>query len=148
MSEEVKIRLSSKRTVLSMLLILVLFLIIIPVIGFRQYKMPFEYMTVVADSIILVVFGFFIYLFIHVCTAEIVGKRLLLHKLLGRKKEYAFAEIGKVSSFTMWGTKYVLVKVKDESQRLETFIILNGRNAPYGADHDAEAVIRSLMAAD
>lgn len=144
MSEN-EIRLSSKWTILSMLAILLLFIVGLPLIWFRQQSMRLEFMVVLSDLIVLVLFGFFVYLFVNVCTATIVGNKLFLRKLVGIKKEFSFSQVVKVSSITMRATKYIFVKVRNEAGRLENFIILNPVYMIPEKNKDAEKVLNSYL---
>ena len=60
--------------------------------------------------------------------AEVRSEKLILRRLFGKEKQFIFSDIMDVSSFQLSRTNFVTIKIKNEFDKVEKFIIMNSKS--------------------
>lgn len=97
-----------------------------------------------APIFLMVLIGFVIYQFIYVCTAKVIGDKLVLKKKFRPAKVYNFHAIEYPISFQLKTTKYIMVEMQNEDGKLEKYIIVNSNALLSFENKDAEQTLIDL----
>lgn len=141
-------RFSSKYTTANVYIsvFVVLFMLLVVWILARAGEFEMRWNTFLGIIIFLVLVFCLVYQALYICTASVVGDKLILKKMFRKEKVYEFSKIHSISSFRLKRNKYTLFKVKNKDYTDERFLILNtypifGTSCKY----DAEEVLYNLQ---
>jgi hypothetical protein len=88
--------------------------------------------------------GFAIYLFLYGCEAKIIGDEIVLKKEFRPAKSYSFDKIGKIKSFRLKTTKFVIVEMQNDNNTTEKYVIMNAKSSLAFEDKDAEEILKNI----
>ena len=136
MSNYQEIKLSSKCTILVLLMV--------PVLIYSTKEQEFHFGMVIGGVLFIALIGFIIYLFAYLSDARVIGDEIVLKKKFRPSKSYSFDKIGYPSSFKIKRSKYTTVTMTNEDKKLEKYLILNSTSILSFENKDAEQTLINL----
>ena len=113
-------------------------------------RQNFNHGTIMAIQVFLFLFplsitAFFINRLIFACDAKIIQDKLILTKQFRSSKSYTFDKIERISSSRSWNVKHITVKMRNDDNSLEKFVIINHRSFFSSKNRDPERILRELQ---
>lgn len=144
MNNQKEIKLSSNWTNIGLYGGSVLVLLMIPILIFVVKEQEFHFGMVIGGIVFVSMVGFLIYQFLYVCDAKIIGDKIVLKKKFKPSKTYSFDKIGYPESFQLKRTKYITVKMKNDDNTVEKYLIINSKSLLSFENKDAEQTLINL----
>jgi hypothetical protein len=144
MTEQEEKKLSSNWTTVALYGSILIILVFVPMIIFTSNDKPFHMGKPIAFIGISVLIFLTIYQFIYVCTAKVVGDKLILKKQFRPEKTYSFDKIGQPKSLQLGSNHYVYFKMTNDDNTEEKFIIMNSSSLLAFENRDAKQVLLEL----
>jgi hypothetical protein len=138
-------KLSSNRTPVALYGSLLVCLIFIPVLAFVIVSQEFHIGIFVSLLAFVIVMGFTIYQFIYVSHAWIINNKLVLKKSFRPRVSYSFDRIGRIRSFQLKRTKYIIVEMRSDTNKIEKYIIINAASVRALENKNAEQTLLNLQ---
>lgn len=137
-------RLSSKYTFIILYVIAFLMILMAPLLFIAVDFDKTDLGMILGMSVFSVLVAFTIYQFIYICSADIIGDKLVLKKHLRPAKTYPFSSIKQYSSFTLKRTTYTTVQLQNNDKTIEKYLIMNTHSLFATTNINVAATLQNL----
>jgi hypothetical protein len=127
--------------VMSIIAAVVVFIVALVMFN-KFFVWPMKSNVLIGLLLMAVLLGLSIYQVFLTAWAQLVGRKLLIQKLLGPEQEIDLSQVEKISSFPMKSTYYTIIKYRDANGLTQRALIHNSRSPLFGYETPAAEILR------